>query len=291
MVAVLLGLASYAYFGIHQKELKEEGGKKALFFDEELLRLEKMNLVTEEGDLILEKKDDQWWVIRPHKYLANQDYIEKTLKIMEGAQPASSFVFDEDRFGFKPGKAFYHFIYDDQRQRQLILGSQEGPDNSLYVLDMDQNRVFVVHNVWGQFLYYPIQHFYHQYLPIPGALVKKLSLVQNDKLIWKVEPSDGGKMQVEWEGQVHQTERAPWLWFFNKLREFPLENVQFDSAEKAFKGKVLNIETNLGNIRFIFSEKGEEIYIPSLNVFAQVDPHSLISLGNEIKKVIKSDKK
>ena len=70
------------------------------------------------------------------------------------------------------------------------------------------------------------------------------------------------------------------------------DRLHYFSKEKDFKAtSEMSVTTEIGNIRFLFSENGRKIHVPQLNVFAQLMPDSLKSLEDEIDKVMKSDKK
>ncbi len=289
--AVLVILGAYSYFQIIQPESLNKTKVVTSLLQPESVEVSEITITNGDQEVRLAKKDDFWWVMAPQHYLGNQEYIEKGLQIMRESNIKNSFAFKDDFFGLTPGKAFLSLKYGNGLNSRLRVGTKSAPGEHIYVLDEDSQKVSVVHNVWGQFLYYPLERFYHPFLPIPGNLVKTVQLKRAGKQVWHLSPSKGTKMAVQFKGKTLETPKAQWLWFFSKLREFPLKNIKFDHRKDFESAQELEIRTDKGNIRFVFNEKGTKLFVPSLNVFAEVDPYSLKSLDHEVAKVVENDKK
>ncbi len=292
LLFVILGcLGGYAWFAIVQPESEKTTNKLSLFPSDFLDRIQSLELTTDSFKVKIEKRQDVWWVTSPQEYLGNQEYIEKTLKIMQETESHHHFPLDEDRFEFEPGKAFFRLQFNNGLEKRVRVGSKEGPAETIYLLDFDSREVFVVHNVWAQFLYYPLHQFYHPALPIPGAMVRQMSLFKNEDKQWSVEPVNETHVAFTLNGKRVEIPKANGLWFFKKVREFPLENIEFGEPAGFNPFWRLNIQTNEGNISFEFDETMEKINVPRFKVFAQSKPYSLKSLGYEIEEVFKSDQK
>lgn len=289
LLLLLIFIALGAYIYLQEKETKVVEEIRPPLISQE--GLEKLSLVSEYGELTLEFKDGLWWMTSPHTYLANQEIVEKSLRVMSQSHPLNSFSLEEDRFGFNPGRAFFEFIYASSLRSRFIVGLEDAVEQRLYLLDKDSQVVHVMHNVWGQLLYYPLKEFLHQSLPIPGAVVKSVSLYLNDELKWSVKPKSVKEVEIKLGEKTLRVNKAKLLWFFKSLREFKLNELNFDSFNNQKLAMSLLVESNKGNIRFLFDEESKKIIIPSLNVFAEYDPFSLKSLNDEIAKVVKSDKK
>lgn len=288
---LLILLGTYAWFGIIQVEKQVENDKVFLLPKNLSDQLQSFKLVTSDFEIQVENKEGLWWVTEPVHYLANQEYIEKGLQIMADALARRDFELKEDHYGFRPGKAFILFHFKDGLNKRLKVATESGPGDTIYVLDQDLQRVFVVHNVWGQFLYYPITRFYHPFLPIAAKSVLSVKLLKQGQNYWGVEPRPDQTLKIDYLGQSYSIPKAQALWFYKKLREFPLQNFKFNT-ELTFKPYwQLVVGTENGNIIFDFDEKAEKIYGQQANVFAEIEPYSLKSLEYEIQKVIKSDKK
>ncbi len=291
LLILLLGLGSYSWFFIVKPE-REESTKKVQLFDEQFPQdLIEFHLTTDEFEVQLEKRQGVWWVTSPREYLANQEYIEKSFRIMNDTVSNHHFPLQEDRFGLTPGKAFYRLRHSNGLETRIRVGGTEGPAETIYLLDQDSKEVFVVHNVWAQFLYYPIRQFYHPNLPIPGAIVKQMTLRKGDLVEWKVEPADGGNVRFSWRNRSIEIPKANGLWFFKRVKEFGLQDLEFGEPKNFKPYWRLSVESDKGNIIFQFNKSMEKVWVKKFNIFAQVNPYSLKSLGYEIEKVFKSDQK
>ena len=288
---ILVSLALYIWFGVLGSENTRQESQRNLISKQDLRFLRSINILTSDAEISMELRDGLWFVTRPQEYPANQEYVVKSLQVMQEAFSEQTFKLDQDRYGFEPGRAFIHLIFDNGLQKRLKVGSVDGPANTLYVLDQDSKDIFVYHNVWGQFLYYPTSRFLNPYLPLPGQMVKNVTLQQGHQIHWKVFPVQGNRLEIRLGEHSHFVEKAKALWFFKKIREFQLNNLKFETPSPFQSYWQLYFETDKGNIRFDFDEKMEKIFISDFNVFAEVAPYSLKSLSYELEKVIQSDKK
>ncbi len=291
LFTLLLFLGAYAWFGIIKVEEREKKEVVTLFPDSFPDSVTRLDLTTDLYEVRIEKRDGVWWVTQPQEYLANQEYIEKAFRIMDETTSSHHFTYEEDKFGLEPGKAFYGLQFADGLEKRVKVGTKEGPVETIYLLDKDSNEIFVVHNVWAQFLYYPLSQFYHPGLPIPGAIVKSLSLKNQTAVAWSVEPAQNNMVTFRLKDQSKDIHKANGLWFFKKVREFQLEDLKFGEPDSFKPHWFLEIQTDKGNITFEFDEKMQKIRVPSFKIFAKVNPYSLKSLGYEIEKVFKSDQK
>ena len=289
--AVLIVLSCYAYITF----LKPERQKREKLLEniqaQKAEDLVQFNISDSDKVIKLVKKDGFWWVIEPNKYMANQEFIEKAIRIMKESPVKSDFPLKEDLFGLTPGRAFIEWVYKDGFRKRMVVGDKAAPGDNIYVLDKDSSHVYIYHNIWGQVLYYPLSQFYHQYLPIPGRLVKTIQYKVAQKTVWSIQPANNNKMSVFYQGESFLSSKAKWVWFFKKIREFSLKNLEFKKGA-SFNGTAsLIVESDKGNIRFQFDMESKKMFINGVNVFADFDPYSLNSLGYEIEKVMKSDKK
>ena len=289
LVLLILGVFSWTQI-IKPEQVKEETAPELLpekFAD----KLHALSIVTKNYEIKIVNQEGLWVVTSPQPYLGNQEYIEKGLQIMGDVVSNHNFKLEEDRFGLDPGRAFYRFEFANGQEKRLIVGENDGPADTIYLLDKDAGRVFVVHNVWAQFLIYPPERFYHPNLPIPGKIVKSLFYSERGKVIWKVEPAENQQLRFIYKDQEAIVEKAQGLWFFKKMREFELENLQFGTPNDFQTFGELHVESDKGNIMFEFNPSSDKIRVTTFNVFAKTKPYSLKSLGYEIEKVIKSVKK
>jgi hypothetical protein len=286
LILVLLLLSSYAWFVLIQADRQQLADSNQLFSQSLTENLARLQVVSQDHDISLIKKDDYWYVEKPHLFLGNQEFIQKSLKIMQEMVTQHNFPFEDDRYGLNPGKAFLLLEFIDGQQKRLRIGEQEGPAQTIYVKDDDQNHVYVFHNLWGQFIYYFVENYYSQVLPIPGQIVKSVTWMRGQEKLWEVRPESKGLISLFLEGQTHSVEKAQALWFFKNIREFSIEDLRFEQDPQFQASHTLHFSTDKGNIRFEFDEKAENIHIPQFNVFAKVDPYSLKSLRNEIERMI-----
>lgn len=291
LIALFVGLGLYAWFGIIKPEQELQKETHQLLPENFPETLEAFSLTTADIDVRIEKKLEVWWVTSPQEYLANQEFVEKSLRIMKESVSNNTFKLEKDTFGFNPGKGFLRFQFAEGFETRVKVGEVEGPADTLYLLDQDSEQVYVVHNVWGQFLYYPLKQFYHPYLPLPGAIVKDMTLLKKGQVEWRVEPEDAEHLRFLYRDRSLSLPKANALWFFRQVHEFPLENLEFQKQDGFRSFWELNVNTDQGNIIFEFDEAIEKIWVKRFNVFAQVKPYSLKSLGYEIEKVFESDKK
>lgn len=291
LFGTILILGSYVYFGIYLPDRKKETKKQAMNIlpDDENLR--EIHISTPEKDVFLEKKDDVWWVIKPHEYLADQEFVVKAVQIMTEAPVVNQFLLEDDRFGFKEPEAFFHMTYDSGLNKRILVGKAKGAAQHIYLLDKDSNQVHVVHNVWAQLLYFPIDRFFAQTLPIVGTQVKTIQFGVGGNRVWKLTSGSERIMSIEYLGKLYESEKSQWLWFFKNIRDFELKDLKFGQSLNFKVHSELEVETEKGNIRFQFNRKADKIFVPQLNVFADVDPYSLKSLSDELDKVINRDKK
>ncbi len=247
-----------------------------------------IHLTTEEFEVQLNNVDNIWWVLKPKKYLANQDFILRTLKIMNQTPSIQKFQLEEDRYGFDPGEAFYRFIYKDHQEIRLVIGKNDAPGNNIYVLDKDSGWVYVLHNLWAQFLIHPMGDFYSPYLPIPGKMVRSISYFEKDKKLWQLISLSKEKVRLSYKELKFDSPKEDWEWFFEKVREISLGQLQFDSTNDfKIKGE-LHIQTEEGNIIIQVSEDYRKVFIPNLKLIGELSENSIQSLQHELKKVVES---
>jgi hypothetical protein len=291
LILILLSLIIIlsTYFFVYKKEQEQH-----LIVSEKLLDVEKIKsikIASSYSEVQLELKDSTWWVLEPLNYLADGELVEKSLMSMSGLESLESFPLKEDRFGFNKPQAFIEFQYFDEQRLRFSVGSVQAPGQNLYVLNLDTKLVYVFHNIWGQFFYYPEKEFYQKNLPIVGNQVKKIQFLEKGHLIWAIQSLNKKEVQLNLKSKNFVINKSELIWFFNRIREFKLNQL---SLNKKFEIKDLLtqmiVETEKGNIIFYFDEKSHKIMIPSLNAFALYDSYSLTSLSDELKKVAKFDK-
>ena len=291
LLVVLLVLILFAWTQIWVPEKRDGLVKDQLLPDNFVDQLQALTMVNSDKEFKIVNQDDVWVVVSPNPYVGNQEYILKGLQIMGEVVSNHNFELQEDNYELNPGRAFFRLEFKNGLEKRLVVGAKAGPAGTIYVLDKDSQRVFVVHNIWSQFLLYPPERLYTPNLPIPGKMVKSLYFTERGKMIWKVEPVEGQKLKLTYKDQAVEVPKAEGLWFFQKVREFQLESLEFGEPKDFQTFGELHIATDKGNIMFEFNPSSEKIRVRTFNVFANVKPYSLKSLGNEIKKVIKSVKK
>jgi hypothetical protein len=285
----MLGLMGYSWFAILAPEQQQKDQQERLLAADFPEGLQSLHFTSDISEFHIEQREGVWWVVQPKEYLANQEFIEKSLQIMGDSESHHHFALKEDRYGLNPGRAFYRLRFGNGQEQRLKVGSQEGPADTLYVLDQDQEHIFVVHNIWGQFLYYPTKRLYTPNLPILGSTVKRLNLKKENEVVWSVEPVSATHLVFSWQGQRQEVPKAHGLWFFKKIREFPVPDIEFGNPTDFTPYWVLQIETDQGNIIFEFDEKMQTIRVPRFTIYGPVDPYSLKSLGEEVERVFSSD--
>lgn len=291
LFAALLFLVGIAYVVVNKNKEKDPLAKFEDTLLENVAGIQAMTITTGELKVELVKEEDFWWVSSPHRYLANQRFVERNLQIMSETPPIERFKLTEDHFGVEPGEALFRFQYEDNREKRLVVGDVDAPGSNVYVLNKDSGFVYVVHNIWSQFLFNSVEKFYTPYLPIPGQAVKKVEYYEAGEKLWGLSSKSKNMMTLFYKGQQFDSPKEQWIWFFKKIREVTLSNHSFDKVDP-IKGKdELRVETEKGNIIFVISEKSDKIYIPSINVFADVADHSIQSLHQEIERVVKSVQK
>ena len=291
LLSVVLSLGIYSYYWIIVPETEIDREKRELSLVRPAEEISELRLSTKSMTVKLENRENIWWVTEPHEYVANQDFIYKTLSIMNEAPVIENFPLEKDLYGFEPGEAFIEIKYKNTMNLRYIVAKNKAPQNSLYILNKDSNHVYVVHNVWGQFFYYLPDNYYSPVIPVPGEQIKAVTMLDHKSKLWEIRPKDAKTLEVQWDGKTSVSEKSQWIWFFKKLRELKFQELDFKKAESFKHTKEMLITSEKGNIRILFDEINNKSYIPSLNVFALVKAEGLKSLEVEIKKVIESDKK
>lgn len=278
----------YAYFFVY-KDTKNLQPKTKPFVS--LEGLSEVFISGDFGEVRLQLREGFWWVIHPQTYPANQELVEQALSSMVSSHPREQFKLQEDCFGLSPGRAFVELVHNSGERLRFVIGSVSGPMNSLYVMNQDDKSVFVVHNVWGQFLYHKLKDYYHQGLPITGAQVKAIELYSETKKIWTLHSKSQRELLLSYGKKQKTFLKADFLWFFSRLRDFEMNSFSFNRQAKFKESRKMLVKTEKGNITFVFSTRSPKIFIPSLNVFAEYKAFSLKSLDDELQKVMKSGKK
>ncbi|MEM7647438.1 MAG: DUF4340 domain-containing protein, partial [Pseudomonadota bacterium] len=225
--------------------------------EKDFTRVSKIGLVhfdikSQYGQISFEKRDQDWWVTDPFVYPANQELIERNLNVLGFHGAMSIFDKKEDRYGLDPSQGTLEFFYQNGSKLTLMVGSKEAPQNGVFVFNKASQKVAVVHNSWGQFLYAPIEIFFDPYLPLEGNQIKSVSLAFDRKPVWRVEPADAKHLRVLFGERTVKSSKAQWLWFFKKLREFKVSKVSPASDQPSPRPYRLSVETDKGNIIFEF---------------------------------------
>ena len=277
----------YAYFQIYLKK-QEKKPEKPLFIEKQ--KLVEFYLTTAFSEIKIKLKDNLWFLVQPHPYPADQNFVEQNFEIMTRTPVFSTFPLKEDRFGFKPAKAFMEFVYNDGLRKRLIIGKTAGPRGSLYVLDRDSHQVFVVHSVFGQFLYHSLSMFFHKSLPIPGKTIRSLKRIGSQGLLWEIRETDGDHATVFFGNQSKKIPKKNLSLFFKNSRRLNSKGHQFKKPESFKKLSSLLVETEKKTIQFDFDDKKGVFYSETQNVLARFNPSSLRELGDELKKVMENEK-
>ena len=285
---LVFSVVFYAYFQIYLKK-QGESDKPVLM---EKGKIVGFHLTTVSSEIEMRLEDDLWQMVQPHSYPGDQDFMEQNFEIMTRAPVFSTFPFRDDHFGLNPGKAFIELIYFDGLRKRFIIGSEQGSKNSLYVLDKDSERVFLVHSVFGQFLYYPLSMFFHKNLPIPGKKIRYLKRIQfletesPPQTLWEITKTDQTEVLVNWNERSEKVQRENLSLFLKKIKEFELENHRFEKPKSFKRTTGLIVETEKTSINFEFDDKAGQIYSKTQNVFANFEPSSLADLDGELKKLV-----
>lgn len=284
LVGVLAALCLYAYFFVYKSEADKVQTLPALV--DRPADLVEIHLTTDQGTVHLKLEDELWWVQAPQTYLADQEFVDRALGAMVETATENIFPIDQDLYGVKPGRAFFELLYKDGERKRLVVGSNEAPGSRLYIFNSDTAMVGVVHNLWAQFIHYPLSMFYQKSLPIPGLQFRGARLVNGNQSIWSVKAKSADTVEVSLARARKEIKKAELLWFFKNLKDIHLEKLEFGANAPKGDFLTLEAESEKGIIRFQFYEKDAKVYIPELKVFAVYDPVSLNSLENELKKVI-----
>ena len=337
----------YAYFQIHLKKQKNRTQRTVLIESQKPVEL---NLTSRFSRVKLKLKDNLWFVTTSHSYPADQDFIERNLNLMKKAPILSTFPLPDtqklleqftgkekmekskktekthrrktkttkqvnevrgDPYGFNPPKAFMEIIYPDGLRKRLLMGKIVAPQNGLYILDKDAEQIFVVHNVFGQFFYYPSSMFLSKNLPIHGEKIKTIRLEKSDsmekqdlKVVWEVKNESQDYATVIYKGESKKIPKQKLLLFFKKIKNLQLTDHKFkpmdlstenlktksESSHSFNKFPSLSIETEKGLNRFNFDYEKGKFYSQSHAVSARFKLSSLREFSEEIKKLMKSEK-
>ena len=283
---LVFSVVFYAYFQVYLK--KQDRSEKPVLLENK--KVVGFHLTTTTSEVQMKLKDNLWQMIHPHSYPGDHHFMEQNFQIMGRAPVFSVFPFKGDHFGFNPGRAFMEFIYFDGLRKRFIIGKEQGPKNSLYILDKDSERVFLVHSVFGQFLYYPLSMFFHKNLPIPGKNIKSLKRVvfleKSFEILWEITQTDQPGVLVRWKKAKKKIPREKLSLFLKKLKEFQVDSPLFGEPESFKKTTGLVVETEKTSVTFQFNDKEGELYSKTQNVFARFKPSDLGSLDGELKKMM-----
>ena len=321
--SVLVFLVSfYAYFHIYTKKQKDLPQKTILTENQNPVEL---NLISHFSKIKLKFKDNLWFVISPHSYPADQDFIERNLDIMKKTPILSSFKLEttavkqpkklqKDPYGFNPPKAFMEMTYQDGLRKKFLIGKTKAPHGSLYILDKETDQVFVVHSLFGQFFYYPPSMFLSKNLPLQGEEIKRIRLEKSGSMeqqalevVWEVKNENQDHATVIYRGKNKKIPKQELFPFFEKIKNFELTNHKFKSepSEKSEiksgsskkpetnhlsdKSLSLYIETEKGSNRFDFDYKRRKFYSQAHGVSARFKLPLLKELGEKIKRLMEED--
>ncbi len=290
---LVFSVVFYAYFQVYLKKQKRESEKPVLIEKKKLVGL---HLTTASSEIEIKLEDGLWYLIQPHFYPADQNFVKQNLELMTKAPILSTFTLRKDHFGLKPGKAFMEFVYSDSLRRRLIIGKKKGSKDSLYILDKDSKQVFLVHNIFGQFLYYPLSMFFHKNLPIPGKKIQSLKKIQflkpeqSSEILWKITTTGETEALVHLGEQSKKIPKEKLLSFFKKIKEFQIRNHQFEKPKSFKKTTSLFVKTEETSITFDFDNQTGRVHSKTQNVFARFEPSFLKALDDELKKVMEDEK-
>ncbi len=288
--AVTLYVLFVAYYQIYQKE---RGGTnrsydQKFFFD--FKTLDNLKITTPSHNLTLKLRDGLWWVTEPFEYPADQEFIEKNLRIIDQTLVENIFINNErDYYGFNPGQGSIEFNHSDGTSKRFILGEEEAPQNRLYLFNPKSQEVLVVHNLWGQFFYHSTDMFFSKGLPIDGLQIKSVDFYIDQQKIWQVKASSSKLVEILFENQKKSMKKAQLMWFFKRMSELTLSDLNPLLESGVQGGQALSIETEHGSTDYIFDEEHGVVYIPKKKLRARYERSDLTSLINELKKVVQGD--
>jgi hypothetical protein len=290
LTGITLYVAFVAYYQIYQREKgANQGGYDQKFFFKPQ-QLNAIKLHSQNFDITLSLKNGRWWVTEPFEYMADQEFIEKSIRIMDQVIVDNVFRKSKvDYYGFDPGQALIQFIHDDGEVRRFIVGEKEAPQNKIYLLNMDTEEVLVVHNVWGQLIYFPKNMFFAKSLPIDGDQIKAVDFYENQVKSWEVKSKSVKKVEVEFSGQTHMVEKAQLLWFFRRMSELNLSELNPITDDVVQGSQTLKVTTENGSTDFIFDEANSQVFIPKKRIKAVYDQSDLKAMINELKKAVGVD--
>ena len=290
---LVFSVVLYSYFQVYLKKQKSESEKPALM---EKKKMVGFHLTTASSEIEMKFEDGLWHLVQPHPYPADQNFVKQNLELMARAQILSTFTLQKDHFGLKPGKAFMELTYSDGLRRRLIIGKEKGSKGSLYIFDKDSKQVFLVHNVFGQFLYYPLPMFFSKNLPIPGKKIQSLKKIQflkpeqSPETLWEITTTSQTEALVQLGKQSKKIPKENLLSFFKKIKEFEIKDHQFEESKLFKKTTSLIIKTEKTSITFDFDNQTNQVHSKTQNVFARFEPSSLKALDDELKKVMETKK-
>jgi len=288
--AITLYVLFVAYYQIYKKEQGVANRKydQKFFFDDKTL--ESLKITTPTESLTLRLRNGQWWVIEPIEYPADQEFIEKNLRIIDQTLVENIFKKNErDYYGFDPGLGKIEFSHSDGKTRSFILGREEAPQNRIYLFHPETKEILVVHNLWGQFFYHTKDMFFSKGLPIDGLQVKAVDFYLDQQKIWHVKASTSDLVEVLFDTQKKSLKKATLMWFFKQISEFTLKNLSALDDMIVAGQYTLRIETENGSTDYVFDEKLGEVHIPQKKLRARYNKSDLSALRNELKKVVEGD--
>lgn len=246
--------------------------------------LQKIVMTSPGQSFQLQLNKERWWLVEPFRYPADQGAMEQVLTLMNQVVADSVFTLEEDRFGFNPGRARLLMTYENGDVKELVLGDEEGPGSLIYLLDVQSQKVFAVHNVWGQLFYKRPQDLVDPYFTFRHWNIDSIELVKEKSPIWFLK-KQGERWQMLFQGKTLSLEHKDLIWFLRKLKDAPAGPDEFDVEPPAWPYELV-VKAGDKEERVLVSSDGRHIY--QNKAVANLEGSFLESLENQLAKVMKS---
>ncbi len=149
---VFIVLGSIAYFVTREpgeKTTSYKIGDKA-FFDIDSASVDRLEIKTKDGNLVLIKADGKWTITEPFKYKTVSALVENAisnLKEMKISSLVSSNPEKHDAFGFHEGESALITVFQNGKKVGTMLLGNPAASNSSYVKRVDSDEIYIADNM------------------------------------------------------------------------------------------------------------------------------------------------
>lgn len=151
-LAILIALGLIAYFVTTDRGEKTSsykiGDKK--FFTIDSAKVDRLEIGTKDGKLVLVKSDGKWTITEPFKYRTVSALVENAvsnLARMEIESLVSTNPEKQESFGFGPTDKAVIKVFEDGKEKAAFLLGNPSASNTAYVKKEDSNEIYIADNL------------------------------------------------------------------------------------------------------------------------------------------------